>query len=123
MLREFKARQLPDDYRRRWFSDEYFDLYVWYEADGSIHGFQLAYDKFGNEHALTWTSARGFRHSVIDSGESTPFSHLTPILTAGGDFPADRVVHELCERASQLEDDVRELVIRKIREFESSRSA
>ncbi|MHA3773234.1 hypothetical protein ACXR0O_17005 [Verrucomicrobiota bacterium sgz303538] len=120
MLREFQARQLSDDYRRRWFSDQYFDLYVWYEADGSIHGFQLAYAKPGNEHALTWTSTGGFRHSAVDSGESSPFSGLTPILIAGGHFPAAKVAREFRERASELEPDTRELVIEKIREFDSS---
>lgn len=121
-MREFQARQLLDDYRRRWFSDEYFDLYVWYEADGSVHGFQLAYDKSGNEHALTWTSRSGFRHSAVDSGESAPFSNLTPMLTAGGRFPAAKVERKFRERASELETEIRELVIGKIREFESSRS-
>lgn len=45
MLVELKdVRQIPNDGFRRWFTDEDFDLIVWYEDD-KITGFQLCYDK------------------------------------------------------------------------------
>jgi hypothetical protein len=50
-------------------ADDYFDLIVWYEPDGGVHGFQLCYDKPGRERALTWTLVDGFRH-----GRSAPCS-------------------------------------------------
>ena len=57
MLTEFKAvRQIPKDGFRRWFTDQDFDLFVWYEDESktNIVGFQLCYNKRGNQKALTW---------------------------------------------------------------------
>jgi hypothetical protein len=47
MLNEIaNPRQIPGEGPRRWFTDSYFDLIVWYQgASSSIAGFQLCYDK------------------------------------------------------------------------------
>lgn len=110
---------MPDDYRRRWFTDDYFDLFMWYEADGAIHGFQLCYDKPARERALTWTRANGFQHSGIDSGEAL-FSNLTPILIADRNFPVSKVLREFAQRSSGLEREIEELIRLKIVEYQSS---
>ena len=45
MLREMASvRQQDSSVRRRWFRDDYFDLFTWQEPDGGIVGFQLCYD-------------------------------------------------------------------------------
>ena len=57
MLAEIRnARQIAGEDFRRWFTDEEFDLIVWYGDDRSLVGFQLCYDKQDRERALTWTS-------------------------------------------------------------------
>ena len=57
-----KATKKPvrGDYDRRWLSDDFFDLVIWYRPDDTIYGFQLCYDKPSWERALTWMSDRGF---------------------------------------------------------------
>ena len=50
-VRETEEDQEP---RRRWFSDEYFDLVVWQSAGDGIVGFQFCYDKARTERAVTW---------------------------------------------------------------------
>lgn len=68
---------------RRWFNDDDFDLIVRHNG-GTITGFQLCYDRNGNEHALTWMEGKGAGHHRIDSGENSPLKNRAPVpaLTA-----------------------------------------
>lgn len=112
-----------DDLDRRWISDEYFDLIVWYEPTGQTHGFQLCYDKPDRERALTWTRDGGFLHTATDSGDSTPTTNRTPILIADATFPAGQVKSEFLMRGRLLPAEIRELVLSRIEDYESSQSA
>ena len=47
--------------RRRWFHDDYFDLFVW-QADGEVTLFQLCYGTDSADRALVWDKRRGFFH-------------------------------------------------------------
>jgi hypothetical protein len=76
---------------RRWFTDDYFDLIVWYGDDRTLIGFQLCYDKQQRERALTWTREHGFQHNRIDSGEVPGHSKMTPVIIADGAFNRDPV--------------------------------
>ena len=105
------------DYDRRWLSDDFFDLVIWYRPDDTIYGFQLCYDKPSWERALTWMSDRGFSHMEVDSGEQVYPPNQTPILVPDGSFPADRVLHEFTRRGIDLPVQVRQLVTDKITEF------
>jgi hypothetical protein len=70
MLREEKRPKIRGDYDRRWMSDDYFDLIVWYEPGGrGVHGFQLCYGKPDAEHAVTWRRTSGFTHQRVETGE------------------------------------------------------
>jgi hypothetical protein len=117
MLDEAPKRTVAGDYERRWISDEYFDLIVWYTPRDTIHGFQLCYDKPHWERALTWLSDRGFSHMEVDSGEQVYPPNQTPILVPDGSFPADIVLHEFTRRGSALPLEIRQLVRDKINEF------
>jgi hypothetical protein len=83
-------------------ADEYFDLIVWYEHDGSVHGFQLCYDKSGRERSLTWTLTHGARHDLIDTGEERPTANHTPTLLTNDDFPAEAVRRQFLSRSTQI---------------------
>ena len=48
VLREIQGvRQDNPGLRRRWYQDEFFDLYTWHAPDGRLAGFQLCYDLRG----------------------------------------------------------------------------
>lgn len=82
MLREVESvRQVPGEGRRRWFTDEYFDLVVWYAEDGALRGFQLCYDKRGQEHAFTWNRGHACVHESMDGGEEPGHSRMSPVLS------------------------------------------
>ena len=55
MLAEIEdARQIAGEGTRRWFRDDNLDLIVWYDDSSEISGFQLCYDKYDRERAITW---------------------------------------------------------------------
>ncbi|MEO5917834.1 MAG: hypothetical protein ABIS50_26615 [Luteolibacter sp.] len=123
MLTNQAIRNVANDLDRRWISDDYFDLIVWYETEVQIHGFQLCYDKPGRERALTWTRERGFLHTAVDSGESKPTANRTPIVVADGTFPAGQVRREFIARSGLLPAEIRELVLARIKDYEDRQSA
>jgi len=69
MFREITAaRQYDNEPRRRWFSSDGQDLFVWQSDTGAIVAFQLCYSKLINEHAIYWRSDRGHAHVRVGNG-------------------------------------------------------
>jgi hypothetical protein len=118
MLSNLAVTSDEKDCERHWYSDDYFDLIIWHDADGAIHGFQLCYDTNYDERALTWTRNDGFQHTAVDSGESSPLANRTPILIANGAFPTEEVRSEFLARGKTLPTKIFELVLARIAEYE-----
>jgi hypothetical protein len=110
-------KRVPGDYDRRWLTDDYFDLIVWYTASDAIYGIQLCYDKPRWERALTWIYGKGFSHMQVDDGELPAWVNQTPVLVPDGSFPADTVLAEFQRRAGDLPVELRDLVLSKIDEY------
>ena len=89
MLREAIHEREPN---RRWFSDDDFDLIVWFDDPATIVAIQLCYDKSSTERAVTWSRQRGHEHFRVDAGEDSPLRNETPLLVADGPFRKDRIV-------------------------------
>ena len=115
-LKEFEVRQIKDDPPRRWFSNNYFDLIVWYHGD-RIFGFQLCYDVMYAERALTWTQDEGFSHNRIDDGEGVPGKNLTPILVEDGVFDRESILSRFRAESKLIDGEVRDFVIRKLEDY------
>jgi hypothetical protein len=117
MIREVQgARQIRSEGFRRWFTDQYFDLIVWYEgvdAQSPIAGFQLCYDKAAKERALTWRRDRGFTHEKVDDGEwgRTLSAKMTPILVPDGLFDASAITRQLREHSTEMDPGVATFVL------------
>jgi hypothetical protein len=95
MLKEIEGVADDPPAKRRWFHDEYFDLFVW-QAGGEVTLFQLCYGPDASERALVWDKARGFFH----------------------DGPASRDVVALFEdAAAALPADIRAEIREKVHEF------
>ncbi len=113
MLAEIKeTRQIHEEGYRRWFTDDDFDLIVWYDARraeappdpvAGLKGFQLCYDKTGRERALTWTLEHGFQHNRIDAGEIPGHAKMTPVIMADGDFSHETVAEMFRARAAGID--------------------
>ena len=102
MLREIEGITDEPRTRRRWFHDDYFDLFVWQTDTGDITLFQLCYGVAPDERALVWHRAGGFFHDGAEPG----------------DTPAAGEVVERFETAAQsLPRKVRHAVADRIREY------
>src|SRR5437879_13450718 len=59
MLKEILGVADDPPARRRWFHDDYFDLFVW-QASGEVTLIQVCYGADATERALVWDKERGF---------------------------------------------------------------
>ena len=122
MLTECASSQTSGGPARRWFADEEFDLIVWVARDGSVHGFQLCYDRIaGTERALTWTSKAGYSHGRIDDGEASPAKNQTPIVVRDGTFRPDAILPSFAAAAATLDPSLRDFVLEKLRAYPGPR--
>ncbi len=118
MLRELANIQQKDRTRfRRWFEDDFFDLIVWYDQKKKIVGFQLCYDRFGKEHALTWHINRGFSHDRISTGFDEYHTLGAPVLQPDRAFPLSDVMERFRLSSADLDGEIVELVSGKLDEY------
>jgi len=110
------ARQVPGEGPRRWFSDDYFDLVVWYEGS-DVAGFQLTYDLGHEPRALTWERGKGYAHTGVDDGENPGHIKRSPILVPDGALDGVRIVDEFWARAATLERHLALFVHGKLLEY------
>src|SRR6185436_13835548 len=109
MLREISAvLQDQPGLLRRWFQDDYFDLFVWLTPNRLLRAFQLAYERARDERVLEWSGDSGFVHSRVDSGEQLPNSNRTPLLVDGGTCPVRMIAREFDSRSKELEAPLRD---------------
>ena len=111
------VRQADPAVRRRWFRDDYFDIFTWQNADGGIVGFQLCYDLPTYERVLSWRDARGYAHHRIADGESSPIKNMTPIMTPDGLMPLATVLMEFDRRALELEPRLRTFLRERLLDY------
>ena len=102
MLREIEG--IADEPRtcRRWFHNEFFDLFVWQTDVGDVTLFQLCYGIDASERALIWHRVGGFFHD--GEGPARPPE-------------ADKIVARFEVAAQSLPQNIRQAVTERIREY------
>lgn len=107
---------------RRWFHDDFFDLYVWEnfagEGENEIQGFQLCYAKADHQRALRWSLEGGYNHEGVDSPEDKPGRAMSAIFIADGMFDPAHIGEKFAIASKPLPPGVREFVLEKIRGYE-----
>jgi len=118
MLREIlSVRQDNPLLRRRWYQDDFFDLYTWHEAGGRLTAFQLCYDVRRRQRVLAWKQGQGFSHARIDDGGGArPFA-MSPVFAAAGRFPHRMVRERFRRNAAALDAGTRERILEHMREY------
>jgi hypothetical protein len=111
------VKQPESDSIRRWFTDPYFDLIVWYDIRNDISGFQLCYNKSLDEHSITWKKDEGFLHNRIDDGEVPGQAKMTPILVPDGAFDKMTIAEQFNKESQYIEPDIRDFVYKKILDY------
>lgn len=117
------VRQRENEGYRRWFSNSYFDLILWYDKkDGDFFGFQLCYSKNKSERAFSWTREYSSSHFVSDTIMENGFSKMsTGILKGdGGIIPAD-VIDKFINESKLLDSQLQQLIIDKVGVYNSSK--
>jgi hypothetical protein len=109
MLREIEGVADEPSMRRRWFHDEYFDLFVWQTEKGEVALFQLCYGKESDERALVWHREAGLFHDGKDPvGEARGRK---------GTQPADPIAERFEAAAGGLPKAIRRTVAGRIRDY------
>src|SRR6266436_3100782 len=102
MLKEILGVADDPPARRRWFHDDYFDLFVW-QAGGEVTLIQVCYGADATERALVWDKQRGF----FQDGPPAP----------------QEVFSRFEDAAATLPEEVRREVREKMHEFAGRRLA
>lgn len=74
---------------RRWFHDEYFDLFVWQDAGGALARFELCYGAGASERALVWLGGERLYHDGVPGAAPDLQALLQRFERARGELPAD----------------------------------
>lgn len=108
-MREIEGVTAEAQARRRWFHDDYFDLFVWQNDGGDVTLFQLCYGTASSDRALVWYKDRGFYHDGAEAGKGE--------VIGAGSVTSDPVLTRLASAAGELPDEIRRPVIECVREF------
>jgi hypothetical protein len=118
MIEANDVKQAGSDVRRRWFSDDYFDLIVWENKNKDILGFELCYGKNKDEHAFVWTKQDGHSHLMVDDGESVSGRFkMAPVMMADGHFDAKSIASKFLEVSRAVDQKVSNFVYGKLRDY------
>ena len=114
MLKEILG-VLQDDpsSRRRWFHDDYFDLFV-RETGGELSAFELCYGIGSNERALAWIRGSGYFH---DGGMSGSDDFIGARLAPGDALGSDPIIARFERAAGDLPESLRLALETRLREY------
>jgi hypothetical protein len=106
-----------DGARRRWFQDQYFDLFLVQDPLGRLTWFQLCYLRdTRRERVLEWRRGRGFLHL---RPKDASYSHTDEgMLVLDGVMPYGEVLERFAASAGGLPPAVAAFISEKVREYE-----
>lgn len=98
MLSEVRKHRNNGNLRRRWFTSDAADLYIWADDGEAVSAFEYCYRLGEAEYSIRWDTRHGFEFGGIDDGESNPTRNRTPIRIADGIPPWGLIArHFRCE--------------------------
>lgn len=114
MLKEFKKFRQVEEITRRLFTDEYFDLYLWYKKNSDYFiGFQLVFSVNNIQMALTAEVGKYPHIRKVDSGDDQ-FYDPTDLLDGTGYFPQDEVYKMFEKHSKNLDEELRVNILKVI---------
>src|SRR5258707_1351969 len=99
--------------QRRWFHDDYFDLFV-RETGGELAAFELCYGIDSHERALVWSQTQGYFH---DGGTSASGEFIGARLGPGDAIEADPIIARFERAAGELPEAVCLALKARLREY------
>ncbi len=119
MMREILGVAHLVEAHRRWFHDDYFDLFVWQSGSGEITLLQLCYGIDTSERALVWDKDKGYFHDGNQSGGEI----IGATLTQGQKPEDDPVISRLDAAIGSLPEDIRQAVYTHVLEYAGKQAA
>jgi len=123
MMHEILGLADEADAHRRWFHDDYFDLFVWQAEGGEIVQFQLCYGIDSSELALVWHKDGGFFLDGAETAQSDRGQRQGAKRVEGPAFDVDSVEERFEAAAGALPEDVRHALSVRIHEFSDKKPA
>lgn len=118
MLKEYSGvSQHAGEAFRRFFWDDYLQLYVWFDPDQRIVGFELSYDTLEDFRAFRWSPERGVQHYRVDDGECRPMRKGVPILQVDDSSVDRRIDAEFAVRSGAVEPEISGFVSARLSEY------
>jgi hypothetical protein len=116
MLKEISnLNDTSDNLKRRWFTDNRLDLYVWVDQDGNIVEFQLSYNKPQDERIVKWTRKNGLSHYHVENGDPSPYkADASAILQGEAKLDIAEVRKIFKQSAPKLDHDLHEFIITRL---------
>jgi len=99
--------------QRRWFHDDYFDLFV-RQTGGELAAFELCYGIDSHERALVWSGTQGYFH---DGGTSASGEFIGARLAPGDAIEADPIIARFERAAGELPEAVCLALKARLREY------
>ena len=122
MMREILGVADEASVRRRWFHDDYFDLFVWQAEGGEVVQFQLCYGVNSSEQALVWHKESGF---FLDGVEAVtpPAGKISGAKPPQEETPGiDPVAERFEAEAHALPEDIRAAMTSLIQQFSEKKT-
>lgn len=121
MMREILGvTQDGSEVKRRWFHDDYFDLFIWQAQRDEIVSFQLCYGVDSSEQALVWRKDRGWfqdGNTTVDPVPRKIPGAVDPSARLGDTEATDPIASRFELAAKSLPEDVRSSVAARLREY------
>lgn len=118
MLREILGvRQDEPHTERRWFHDDYFDLFVWQDSTGAVRCFELCYGLGPSERALVWDEKSGYFHDGIKDDNAGTGEVLGGSRLPGAPDCADPIASRFDVSSRALPDAIRAAIGERIRQY------
>ena len=86
-MREIRGVGDEPQLQRRWFHDDYFDLFVWQDAGGALARFELCYGQDAGEQALVWLGEGRYFHDGAAGAATDARELLRRFERAGAGLP------------------------------------
>lgn len=117
MLKEFKKIRQVEHIHRKLFSDNYFDLYLWYRLNKEdFLGFQLVFNVNSKQMALTAEINKVPDIHIVDCGDDL-FYDPTDVLDGIGFFPKKELYNNFLECSSNIDTLIRENILKVINSY------
>lgn len=118
MLREQPhVSQHRGEPRRRFFFDDYLQLYTWTDSQGRVVAFELSYDVWREARAFRWQLGCGMEHYRVDDGESRAFRKSVAILRPDHSHMDVHLGEEFLRRGGNLDPGLSAIVLRELDRF------